>query len=109
MLGRIRDALIVLIFGYTSTERRCRVLLADMNSMLEKMSIMLARDAKRQSREIHKQLEAQVAAGEPAVAMDRKAQLRKRVAGLRGSTLQLSPLQRQHELPLPEVDDESSD
>lgn len=79
MWGRIRDILALLFFGYTSTERRCRVLEADLSSLLEKINMMVAREAKRQSRAAHEVID-HLGQGTPAPA-SRKAELRSRVFG----------------------------
>lgn len=80
MWGRIRDILHLLFLGYTSTERRCRVLEQDMNTLFEKLNLVLAREAKRQSRQAHATVDTQLAEpGSPPG--NRKAQLRRRVYG----------------------------
>ncbi len=82
MWGRIRDVVYLLIFGYSSTERRCRELEQDLHSIFEKLNLLMAREAKRESRQARArlaELESGVAA--PATSSDRKAALRSRVFG----------------------------
>lgn len=107
MWGRIRDILHLLFLGYTSTERRCRVLEQDMNTLFEKLNLVLAREAKRQSRQAHAVIDNQLeAAGSPPG--DRKAQLRRRVYGhLRPGEAERARAIGQ--LPPPEVQDELGD
>lgn len=82
MLGRIRDILYLLIFGYTSTERRCRELEADLHSIFEKLNLLLAREAKRESRQaIARLAELESGAAAPAASSDRKAEIRSRLFG----------------------------
>ena len=101
MWGRIRDILHLLFWGYTSTESRCRVLEQDMNTLFEKLNLVLAREAKRQSRQAHAVIDSQLQ--EPgAPPADRKAQLRRRVYG------HLKP-GHERELPALEVNHESGD
>ena len=107
MWGRIRDILHLLFLGYTSTERRCRVLEQDMNTLFEKLNLVLAREAKRQSRQAHATVDTQLAEpGSPPG--DRKAQLRRRVYGhLRPGEADRARAIGQ--LPLQEVTNESGD
>lgn len=98
MWGRIRDILHLLFWGYTSTERRCRALELDLSSLFEKLNLVLAREAKRQSRQAHAVVD-QMEPGAPPGG--RKAQLRRRVYG------HLRPGGPQPQLP--EVDHESGD
>ena len=82
MLGRIRDIVHLLIFGYTSTERRCRVLEADLHSIFEKLNLLLAREAKRESRQaIARLAELESGVAAPATPSDRKAEIRSRLFG----------------------------
>lgn len=83
MLGRIRDIAYLLIFGYSSTEVRCRALERDLGSLLEKLNMMLARDAKRMSRQAHQMADALLAdtAQEELPLGDRKARLRRKLFG----------------------------
>ncbi len=99
MWGRIRDILHLLFLGYTSTERRCRVLEQDMNTLFEKLNLVLAREAKRQSRQAHAAIDNQLEIPE-SPSGDRKAQLRRRVYG---------HLRPGSERPQPEVTNESGD
>lgn len=102
MWGRIRDALSLLIWGLSTTERRCRVLEQDLNTLFEKLNLVLAREAKRQSRQAHAVIDAQLAPESPPG--DRKAQLRRRVHG------HLRPAGAPPQTPLPEaVTHESGD
>lgn len=79
MWGRIRDILYLLFWGYTSTERRCRELEQDLGSLFEKLNLILAREAKRHSRQAHAVIDSLQEPGAPPA--DRKAQLRRRVYG----------------------------
>lgn len=82
MLGRLRDIVYLLIFGYTSTERRCRELELDLQTIFEKMNLLLAREAKRESRQaIARLAELESGVVTPATPSDRKAALRTRVFG----------------------------
>jgi hypothetical protein len=82
MWGRIRDVVYLLIFGYSSTERRCRELEQDLHSIFEKLNLLMAREAKRESRQARARL-AELESGvvSPATPSDRKAALRSRVFG----------------------------
>jgi hypothetical protein len=82
VLGRIRDIAHLLIFGYTSTERRCRELITDLTLLSEKLNMMLAREAKRQTRAAAKTAELLMSEnpGSPASA-DRKRDLRRKAFG----------------------------
>ena len=82
MLGRIRDIIYLLFFGHTSTERRCRELEADLHSIFEKLNLLLAREAKRESRQaIARLAELENGVVTPAAPSDRKAALRSRIYG----------------------------
>ena len=93
MWGRIRDVVHLLIFGYSSTERRCRELEQDLGSIFEKLNLLMAREAKRESRQARARLaELESGAVSPglgpgwiphkgAAPSDRKAALRSRVFG----------------------------
>ena len=82
MLGRIRDIIYLLIFGYTSTERRCRVLEADLHSIFEKLNLLMAREAKRESRQARARLaELELEPATPTGSTDRKAAIRARLFG----------------------------
>ncbi len=91
MWGRIRDIVSLLIFGYSSTERRCMLLEQDLSSLFEKLNTMLAREAKRQIRAAHRAAD-QVLTGETPASPGRKSQLRQRVYGhLRPASLPSQP------------------
>jgi hypothetical protein len=82
MWGRIRDIAHLLFFGYSSTERRCRELEQDLLSIFEKLNLLLAREAKRESRQAMSRLaELDNGGAAPAPSSDRKAALRSRVFG----------------------------
>lgn len=82
MWGRIRDIAHLLFFGYTSTERRCRELEQDLHSTFEKLNLLLAREAKRESRQAMSRLaELESGGAAPVPSSDRKAALRSRVFG----------------------------
>lgn len=82
MWGRIRDIVYLLIFGYSSTERRCRELEQDLHSIFEKLNLLMAREAKRESRQARARLaELENGVVVPAAPSDRKAALRSRVFG----------------------------
>lgn len=82
MFGRIRDIAYLLFFGHTSTERRCRELEQDLLSIFEKLNLLLAREAKRESRQAMARLaELESEGAAPAPSSDRKAALRSRLFG----------------------------
>lgn len=82
MFGRIRDILYLAIFGRTSTERRCMQLEGDLHLIFEKMNLLLAREAKRESRKAIAALaELETEADPLPASSDRKAALRSRVFG----------------------------
>lgn len=82
MWGRIRDVIYLLIFGYTSTERRCRELEADLHSIFEKLNLLMAREAKRESRQARARLaELESEPATPTGLPDRKAAIRARLFG----------------------------
>lgn len=82
MWGRIRDIAYLLFFGYSSTERRCRELEQDLLSIFEKLNLLLAREAKRESRQAMSRLaELDSGGAAPVPSSDRKAALRTRVFG----------------------------
>ena len=82
MLGRIRDIIYLLVFGYTATERRCRVLEADLHSIFEKLNLLMAREAKREGRQARARLaELELEPVTPTASTDRKAAIRARLFG----------------------------
>ena len=82
MWGRLRDIVYLLFFGYSSTERRCRELEQDLHSIFEKLNLLMAREAKRESRQARARLaELESGGTAPVPSSDRKAALRSRVFG----------------------------